>query len=211
MKRKKRRDLLRRAQPTSHWALERMKKNYRRAVWFSTHRVEIRDDRAWYAIAPHGRTERKIERELIAAGFPVYLAVEVVVRRSKRGQAVAERPIVGRYVFVGLALERPEFTAVGTLLRVEEPRPRQLFFEHRGRMHEVDVGGATVPPLGSFVTADGRPLRVDRDSLQAYANALSDCPVEVRDPAHARLAAIMAQADDLRAREADRIWRGEAA
>jgi transcription antitermination factor NusG len=143
----------------------------------SAPKVTIDRGLAWFAVWTKSRCERKAELRLREAGFATYLPTEAHAQARRGAVRPFERIPVGRYLFVGLRACEPAFGAVRDIKEVQ-----------------------------SFVSVDGMPLRVPASAIQAYANGLSRKEVVLKGGAFSRLMAVMAQADDARARERGPFW-----
>lgn len=112
--------------------------------------VVIDRGRAWFCLWTAPRAGEKVAAPLREAGLGVYVPVEAL-SRVRRGKAVAvERPVLGRYVLVGLTAARPEWSAVQDAL-----------------------SGPCRAVLGKVLTtAEGDPVQVPASILQCFADGL---------------------------------------
>jgi hypothetical protein len=155
---------------------------YQRPTRVSRPRQDINRSLAWFAVWTRPRAERQVEIGLRGAGFDTFLPSAAQKVARRGGVMPVEGLPVGRYLFVGLKAAEPQFGAVR------------------------DVDGVT-----GIINAGGVPLRFPASAVQAYADELAAIEVVFRGGGFGRLMAIMAQADEARARERGPFWRGEAA
>jgi len=155
---------------------------YRGVTRLSAPSVTIDRGLAWFGVWTAPQADRQVELRLRQAGFATYLPAEASVRLRKGTLRPVERLPVGRYLFVGLSASAPSFGHV------------------RG-----------IEGVMSFVASAGDPLRIPASELQAYADFLASKVVDFRGAGFGRLLAIMAQADDAKARERGPFWTEEAA
>lgn len=154
--------------------------------------VVIDESLAWFPIWTKPRHEREVEIRLRNAGFATFIPSEAVLQTRRGTVRPVERVAVGRYLFLGLDKQSPQIAEAANAMR---------------RLNER--GGEEV--LGRFLTAMEERLRVPASDLQGYADELSGRTVTIKGGAFSRLMAIMAQADEARARERGPFWSGEAA
>lgn len=118
-------------------------------------RVQIDRGRAWYCLWTAPRAEGKVAKALREAGLGVYVPVEALAI-ARRGKLVeVERPLLGRYVFVGLNGAQPEWDEV-----------RRALDGPHGWMFGLPVLGRVMK------TADGAEIRIRPGILQDFANGL---------------------------------------
>jgi transcription antitermination factor NusG len=118
-------------------------------------RIQIDRGRAWYCLWTAPRAEAEVAQALREAGLAVYVPVEAL-SVTRRGRLVeVERPLLSRYVFVGLNGAEPEWSAVH----------RALDGPH-GWMFGLPVLGRVLK------SAEQVPLRVPASALQNLANGL---------------------------------------
>jgi transcription antitermination factor NusG len=116
-------------------------------------RVDIDRALAWFVIWAGANVERRVEERLVSAGLSAYRPVEVVAVLNRGKSVERERNPLGRYVFVGLNADHPNFSAVAQAL---EP-----------------IGSVwTSAPLGRVLMVDGEALRVPASVLQRFADGL---------------------------------------
>lgn len=118
-------------------------------------RVQIDRGLAWFCLWTVPRAEAQVAQALREAGLGVYVPIEAlaVVRRGKLVEV--ERPLLGRYLFVGLNGARPEWEAVSCAL----DGPHGWMFG--------------LPVLGRVLkSADGTPVTIPAGVLQTFADGL---------------------------------------
>lgn len=118
-------------------------------------RIQIDRGLAWYCLWTAPRAEARVADALREAGLAVYVPVEALAV-ARRGKLVeVQRPVLGRYVFVGLHPVRPEWEFVHAAL--DGPYGWML----------------GVPALGRVLkSAENIPLKVPAGALQRLANGL---------------------------------------
>jgi transcription antitermination factor NusG len=128
-------------------------------------RVEIDRGLAWFCVWTAPWAEAQVAKALREAGLGVYVPVEALAV-ARRGKLVeVERPLLGRYVFVGLNACWPQWDEV-----------RDALTGPYGWM----LG---VPGLGRVLkSAEDTPLRVPTGALQNLANALAASLAGVSPP-----------------------------
>jgi transcription antitermination factor NusG len=151
--------------------------SYRVPARLSAASVVIDDTLTWYALWTQPGAERRAERRLRDANLATYLPSEAHLRRRRGGLYPVERPI-GRYLFVGFDAADP---------------------------YRWDIIRG-VDEVSGMVTVRGSPLRVPPEAIQAFANGLARREVILSGGAFSRLMAVMAQADDVRARLRGPFW-----
>lgn len=116
-------------------------------------RVQIDRGLAWYCLWTAPRAEAEVARALRDAGLGVYVPVEslAVARRGKLVEV--ERPLLGRYAFIGLNAARPQWGAAYEALD--------------GTLSWVYGTGTLARVLRS---ASGNPIRIPAGILQTFAN-----------------------------------------
>jgi transcription antitermination factor NusG len=115
-------------------------------------RVEIDRGLAWFAVWTAARAEQRIQRRLENVGVPTYLPSEAV-KIARRGRWVEiDRPVVSRYLFVGLNAAKPDFAAVHGCLEGFWPG---------------------IPVFGRVLRTQEGPLRVPASAVQRLADGLS--------------------------------------
>lgn len=144
-------------------------------------RIQIDRGLAWYCLWTAPRAEGEVAQALRKAGLDVYVPVEALAI-ARRGKLVeVERPLLSRYMFVGLNGARPEWDAVHRAL----DGPHGWVFG--------------LPVLGRVLkSAEQTPLRVPASALQSLANGLEGT-------ASGRLPRFRA-GDSIRV--VDGLWRG---
>lgn len=141
-------------------------------------RVEIAAGLAWFALWTPARGESRAAEALGRAAVPTYtplLATEVL-RRGKR--LPVTRPAVGRYLFVGMNPDSPNFGAVRSALGEDAPRIVDDVFSYThwktGNRITVDVRQPDPPePLARLLRVGDVPLRVPVEALQRLEDGLS--------------------------------------
>jgi transcription antitermination factor NusG len=125
------------------------------AVWRrSQPRVQIDRGLAWFVLWTAPRAEMRVAEPLREAGIAVYVPVEAL-SLARREVVEVERPLLGRYVFVGLNAARPEWDFVRAAL----DGPFGWVFG--------------LPVLGRvLMSAEGEPVRVPAGVLQSFADGL---------------------------------------
>lgn len=127
--------------------------------------VQIDRGLAWYCLWTAPRAEPQVATALREAGLGVYVPVEVLAV-ARRGKLVdIERPLLGRYVFVGLSGAKPEWDVVQQAL----DGPHGWVFG--------------LPALGRVLkSAENSPLRVAAGDLQSLANGIGASLAAVHGP-----------------------------
>lgn len=117
--------------------------------------VQIDRGLAWYCLWTAPRAEAPVTKALREAGLEAYVPVEALAI-ARGGKVVeVERPVLGRYVFVGLNGFEPEWSAVHAVL----DGPHGWMFG--------------LPVLGRVLkSAENIPLRVPASALQWLADGL---------------------------------------
>lgn len=182
-------------------------------------RIEIDTALAWCAIWTPPRGEARVSAALEREGLASYTPMlsEEVIRRGKR--VTFTRPGVGRYVFVGLDPNAPDFAAVRTALGEGMPHPVDDVFSYLGQRGKRVVVAVRQPdppePLGRLLRIDNVPLRVPpvalqvlEDGLSLHGKAAADAlarfaagdRVSVKEGPFAAFIALVQHADDVRIR-----------
>jgi transcription antitermination factor NusG len=128
-------------------------------------RVQIDRGLAWFCLWTAPRAEEQVAKALREAGLGVYVPMEALAV-ARRGRLVeVERPVLGRYVFVGLNAACPQWAAVYQALL--------------GPLGWVPG----LPTLGRVLkSADWTEIRVPASVLQRFANGLGASLAGVSTP-----------------------------
>lgn len=114
----------------------------------------------WYAIYTHTGNEKRAEIELKERGYEVYLPVETVWCRHSRSKTRRDRPLLVRYLFVGLKVGQSFYQVrsapgVEKILGLNDGKPLQVPQEFITRLKDAQSQGefdkTGKPPLPAYV------------------------------------------------------------